>query len=160
MDSGFQVLNSRYHSSEGFRIPWTEFQIPNPRILDSTNKNFSHNFLILQTKSHGFQNPDSLTCVEWYACGNRLFCLLNFQQDDVPSIALDIGCAVGRSTFELAKKFNQVIGIDFSHGFINAANKLKTYGKLPYTVQTEGSLVSQHVAAVDPDIVSRDVCRL
>lgn len=88
------------------------------------------------------------------ACGNKLFCLLNFQQDDVPSIALDIGCAVGRSTFELAKKFNQVIGIDFSHGFINAANKLKTYGKLPYTVQTEGSLVSQHVAAVDPDIVS------
>ena len=91
------------------------------------------------------------------ACGNKLFCLLNFQQDDVPSIALDIGCAVGRSTFELAKKFNQVIGIDFSHGFINAANKLKTYGKLPYTVQTEGSLVSQHVAAVDPDIVSREV---
>ena len=91
------------------------------------------------------------------ACGNRLFCLLNFPQDDVPSIALDIGCAVGRSTFELAKKFNQVIGIDFSHGFINAANKLKTYGKLPYTVQTEGSLVSKHVAAVDPDIVSRIV---
>lgn len=50
-----------------------------------------------------------------------------------------------------------MIGIDFSHGFINAANKLKTYGKLPYTVQTEGSLVSKHVAAVDPDIVSRDV---
>lgn len=74
-------------------------------------------------------------------------------QDNVPSIALDIGCAVGRSTFELAKRFNQVVGIDFSHGFIDACNKLKTYGKLSYTVQTEGSLVSEHVAEVDPDIV-------
>lgn len=73
-------------------------------------------------------------------------------EDDVPSIALDIGCAVGRSTFELAKRFNQVVGIDFSHGFIDAANKLKTYGKLAYTVQTEGSLVSEHMAEVDPDI--------
>ena len=61
---------------------------------------------------------------------------------------------MGRSTFELAKRFNQVVGIDFSHGFINACNHLKTYGKLGYTVQTEGSLVSEHVAEVDPDIVS------
>ena len=61
---------------------------------------------------------------------------------------------MGRSTFELAKKFNQVVGIDFSHGFIDACNKLKTYGKLPFTVQTEGSLVSEHVAEVDPEIVS------
>lgn len=73
-------------------------------------------------------------------------------EDNVPSIALDIGCAVGRSTFELAKRFNQVVGIDFSHGFIDACNKLKTYGKLPFTVQTEGSLVSEHVAEVDPEI--------
>lgn len=70
----------------------------------------------------------------------------------MPSIALDIGCAVGRSSFELAKRFDQVVGIDFSHGFINACNQLKTYGRLEYTVQTEGSLVSEHVAEVDPDI--------
>lgn len=50
------------------------------------------------------------------------------------------------------------MGIDFSHGFIDACNKLKTYGKLPFTVQTEGSLVSEHVAEVDPEIVSKPVC--
>ena len=64
---------------------------------------------------------------------------------------------MGRSTFELAKRFNQVVGIDFSHGFIDTCNKLKTYGKVPFTVQTEGSLVSEHVAEVDPDIVSEPV---
>lgn len=75
-------------------------------------------------------------------------------QDSVPSIALDIGCSVGRITFELAKRFNQVVGIDISHRFIDAAKKLKMYGKLDYYVQTEGSLVSQHTAEIDPDIVS------
>ena len=61
---------------------------------------------------------------------------------------------MGRSTFELTKRFNQVVGIDFSHVFIDAANKLKMYGKLDYTFQAEGSLVSQDTAEVDSDIVS------
>ena len=74
----------------------------------------------------------------------------------MPSIALDIGCAVGRSSFELAKRFDQVVGIDFSH----ACNQLKTYGRLEYSVQTEGSLVSKHVAEVDLDIVSKSHCTM
>ncbi|XP_068682598.1 uncharacterized protein [Montipora capricornis] len=77
---------------------------------------------------------------------------IKYTEDNVPSIALDIGCSVGRSTFELAKRFNQVVGVDYSHAFIDASNKLKMYGKLDYTVPTEGSLVSQHTAEVDPDI--------
>eukprot|EP00965_Chrysotila_dentata_P159474 5268082-Pleurochrysis_carterae.AAC.1 len=35
--------------------------------------------------------------------------------------ALDIGCAVGGSTFELARGFNQVVGVDLSASFIQAA---------------------------------------
>lgn len=35
--------------------------------------------------------------------------------------ALDVGCAVGGSTFELARAFTQCLGIDYSHGFIEAA---------------------------------------
>ena len=36
--------------------------------------------------------------------------------------ALDIGCAVGRTTIELATLFDEVIGIDLSNAFIAAAN--------------------------------------
>ena len=61
---------------------------------------------------------------------------------------------MGRSTFELSRKFSQVVGIDYSQAFVDCCNQLKKYGKLPYSVTTEGSLVSQHVADVDPDIVS------
>ena len=32
--------------------------------------------------------------------------------------ALDLGCAVGRSSFELGRHFDEVVGIDFSGRFI------------------------------------------
>ena len=38
---------------------------------------------------------------------------------------LDIGCSVGRASFELCKSFESVTGIDFSARFINVAQSLK-----------------------------------
>lgn len=55
--------------------------------------------------------------------------------------ALDIGCSVGRASFELAKEYAKVTGLDFSARFINLAHRLQTEGKLRYTVQEEGDLV-------------------
>ncbi|MBP84402.1 MAG: putative 4-mercaptohistidine N1-methyltransferase [Verrucomicrobiales bacterium] len=42
--------------------------------------------------------------------------------------ALDIGCAVGRSSFELTKLASEVIGIDFSQSFIDVAEEIR-HGK-------------------------------
>ena len=38
--------------------------------------------------------------------------------------ALDLGCAVGRSSFELARHFDDVLGIDFSMRFITEAQQV------------------------------------
>lgn len=38
--------------------------------------------------------------------------------------SLDVGCAVGRSAFELSRSSEEVIGIDFSQAFIDAANRV------------------------------------
>ena len=57
--------------------------------------------------------------------------------------ALDLGCSVGRSTFELAKYFDEVLGIDFSANFINVGVKLKKYDTLTYKVATEGELFEE-----------------
>lgn len=54
--------------------------------------------------------------------------------------ALDLGCAVGRSTFELAHGFEQVVGVDLSSRFIDAANRLKAGEALPYFLHEEGEL--------------------
>ncbi len=57
--------------------------------------------------------------------------------------ALDLGCSVGRSTFELAKIFDEVVGIDFSTNFINVGVKLKTYDSLIYKVKKEGEIFEE-----------------
>lgn len=38
--------------------------------------------------------------------------------------SLDLGCAVGRSSFELSRNSDEVIGIDFSKAFITAAERI------------------------------------
>jgi len=55
--------------------------------------------------------------------------------------ALDIGCAVGRATYELAREFDFVTGIDFSARFIRQAIDLKEKGNLKYILPVEGELL-------------------
>jgi 5-histidylcysteine sulfoxide synthase/putative 4-mercaptohistidine N1-methyltranferase len=55
--------------------------------------------------------------------------------------ALDIGCAAGRATFELARHFDQVTGIDFSARFIGLGVQFAQQGVLRYTLADEGELV-------------------
>ena len=56
--------------------------------------------------------------------------------------ALDIGCATGRSAFELAKHFDTVDAIDFSARLIEAPTNLKNLGTQRYVIQDEGELVT------------------
>ena len=55
--------------------------------------------------------------------------------------ALDLGCASGRATFELAKHFDHVTGVDFSARFINQGVQLIQQELLRYTLTDEGDLV-------------------
>jgi len=66
--------------------------------------------------------------------------------------ALDLGCAVGRSSFEMARTFQQVIGIDLSQTFIDMANKMKQEGRVEYRLKVEGDITQEAVAAIDSAI--------
>ena len=56
--------------------------------------------------------------------------------------ALDLGCAAGRATFELARHFDHVTGIDFSARFISLGVHLAQQETLRYTLTEEGDLVT------------------
>ena len=74
--------------------------------------------------------------------------------------ALDLGCAVGRSTFELARTCEEAIGIDFSRRFIDAAETIRRDGALAYARTDEGALTTPLVAHrpdVDPARVHFEV---
>ncbi len=56
--------------------------------------------------------------------------------------ALDLGCAAGRATFELAATFDRVTGIDFSARFIRVCHELQQKGYARYAIPAEGELMS------------------
>ena len=76
-----------------------------------------------------------------------------FSPGEVDS-GLDLGCAVGRSTFEMARSCRHVTGIDFSHAFIRAAETLRQGGEIPYQRLEEASLhtplTARAPAGIDP----------
>jgi len=71
-----------------------------------------------------------------------------FELDRLPAKAraLDVGCAVGRSSFTLSRVCEEVIGIDFSHAFVEAAHNLGQAGESPYDRVDEGRLTTSLVA--------------
>ena len=56
--------------------------------------------------------------------------------------ALDLGCATGRSSFELARHFDHVDALDFSARLIQAPSQLQSTGIQRYAIQDEGDIVS------------------
>jgi putative 4-mercaptohistidine N1-methyltranferase len=69
----------------------------------------------------------------------------HFSSGRVPC-GLDLGCAVGRSTFEMARTCDHVTGVDFSHAFIHAARALRRGDALAYERLDEASIRTSLIA--------------
>jgi len=66
--------------------------------------------------------------------------------------ALDVGCAVGRSSFELARIADHVDAVDFSARFIRNALGILEHGQVRYLITDEGELTTLKIAQLDgPD---------
>jgi putative 4-mercaptohistidine N1-methyltranferase len=59
------------------------------------------------------------------------------------SKALDLGCATGRASFELAKEFDAVEGVDFSVRFVGVGSKLKNEGYVAFHLKEEGEITQE-----------------
>lgn len=95
------------------------------------------------------------------SCGPNLDAFRNFplrcveetlERSRIPAAAraLDLGCAVGRSSFELARFCAEVVGIDYSMRFIAAAERLRSGEVLSYDVAEQGEL-RHRLTACRPD---------
>ncbi len=63
--------------------------------------------------------------------------------------ALDIGCATGRCSFELANVFEEVTGIDFSARFIQVAVNLQEKGLVNFEQKVEGQIYNTFSKNID-----------
>ncbi len=88
-----------------------------------------------------FHYGDEYYGVSNFAKASAQFCI-NAMQGRKHTKALDLGCAVGRSTFELATHFDHVDGIDFSARFIKTAFDMQERGEIRYHLIEEGELTS------------------
>jgi len=67
--------------------------------------------------------------------------------------ALDIGCAVGRTTFELARIDGiKVEGMDYSKAFVDTANLLKEKGSFAFEYVEEGKITSKTLIQISNEI--------
>jgi len=73
--------------------------------------------------------------------------------------ALDVGCAVGGSSFVLAELADSVLGIDYSSSFIAAAQAISETGELNYEYHEEADHWKKGKAIVDriPDNLQFEV---
>lgn len=69
---------------------------------------------------------------------------------------LDLGCAVGRSSYEMSRNCREVIGIDFSHAFVRHAELLR-HGPVPYTRLDEGHLATRLEARLPDGVLAERV---
>ena len=69
-----------------------------------------------------------------------------------PLSALDLGCGMGRTAFELAREFDEVDAIDYSRAFIEEANRIKNDGTVTFSYFINGSNTNTVSVAVDADI--------
>lgn len=84
-------------------------------------------------------------CAQWLLDGARTF-------GAGSETALDVGCAVGRASFELARGYRAVTGVDLSRAFIDAASRLQRDGELTYFCRDEGELGEPVRARIDARI--------
>lgn len=65
---------------------------------------------------------------------------------------LDLGCAVGRSTFEMSRTCAHVTGMDFSHAFIAAAETIRNGESIRYSRLEEAACHTPLTATPPADI--------
>ncbi len=74
---------------------------------------------------------------------------IEYTKDINQGSALDLGCATGRASFELAKSFDKVCGIDFSARFVQVGVELQQDNMIGYYQNGEGGLKSRREVSLE-----------
>ena len=136
-----------------------------------------------QTQDNVYETDELIAQYCEFHYGNEYFSVQNFPVACVQALmahvqansiatdrALDLGCAVGRSSFELAKNFQHVDALDFSARFVQQGAKLQAHNRLRYTLPVEGDIVEYREVLLDKlgyddvkdriDFLQGDACNL
>jgi len=111
------------------------------RYVSSTNKE--------KRMSNIYENDETISQYCEFHYGEKYFNVDNFCKKTIENIkpfiketkkALDLGCSVGRSSFEMAKIYDDVLGVDFSSNFIKVAINLKDNENISFSITKEADI--------------------
>jgi putative 4-mercaptohistidine N1-methyltranferase len=74
--------------------------------------------------------------------------------------ALDIGCAVGGSSFELAHTFDHVDAFDFSQSFVDAAKRMQAGENIRFKIPVEADLYEEVDARHQPGMTPAKISKI
>ncbi|MDH4467071.1 MAG: 5-histidylcysteine sulfoxide synthase [Bacteriovoracaceae bacterium] len=111
----------------------------------------SDDYAAYSSGSFIYETDDSVAQYIEFHFGEDYFSVPNFPKNCIEQLlafipkgqrarALDLGCSVGRSSFELSKYFSHVDAIDFSTRFIQVADRMQNEGSIHYEVVREGKI--------------------
>jgi len=100
------------------------------------------------TPNHGIRFPQRVA---------RL--LTSLKPETTNNRALDMGCAVGGASFELAKTFDHVDAFDFSENFVSTAKKMQAEEDIRFRIPVEAELYEEvravHENGVTPNVLAK-----
>lgn len=132
--------NDSLHMYLGLHYPTSGEQEGVPAVLPHT-----------QAPDHGLRFPQRVA--------NLLTTLQPLNERSTSNRALDIGCAVGGSSFKLAESFDHVDAFDFSESFVNAAKRMQSGETITFDIPTEAELYdtveAKHEKGITQDIRSK-----
>jgi len=134
------------------------YQYAGFRYVKNDNSKSQSNLNIRMSKNINPYETDELVCqyIEFHygqsyfnidnynkVCASEVIKFLGINNNNKKQFqkAIDIGCSVGRFTFELAKYCDNILGIDLSARFIQVCYNVRDYENcLPYVIPIEGDL--------------------
>jgi len=113
--------------------------------------------LSVVSDSSGYNSQDMLSSYLWshfseYFDGSNAtdaYKIWSSHFRETDGCALDIGCSVGRLSFELSKTHSRVIGIDTSLSFIRKARELLVKKLLEFDLIVEGHIIEARSCELD-----------
>ena len=115
-------------------------------------------------------NADSIVnlYIHFHYCDDKYFEVENYPKavakiaidctnKDKRNRVLDLGCATGRTSFELAKEFKQVTGIDYAQRLINVGLQFKKNKYLEWTVCNHGDIMDKFNCSIKDFGLTQDI---
>ena len=135
------AFRRHFYQHAGFRI------VEGDTVTTEEETNIYESDTLVSQYCH-FQYGDNHFGVENFAKKCAEFAL-EYAKGTPMSHALDLGCATGRASFELAKGFDKVTGIDFSARFVQVGLALKNDEEIKFQRIVEGDIVAHESVTLE-----------